>query len=181
MVTKKRIHISIFTCYFLFVLVSYLLNWGPGYSIGRNFMNYAMTLLKIVPVAFILIGLFEVWVKKETIEKHLGEASGVKGYVWAILLASTTIGGIFVSLPVSQSLYRKGASLRIIFTYITASTIARIPMSIFEASFLGVKFTAIRFLVSLPLVILSSILMEKTASDLVFESEQSMDSNKKEE
>ncbi len=32
-------------------------------------------------------------------------------------------------------------------------------MSIFEASFLGVKFTAIRILVSLPLVILSSILL----------------------
>jgi hypothetical protein len=32
-------------------------------------------------------------------------------------------------------------------------------MTIFEASFLGIKFTAIRWLVSLPLVIITSILL----------------------
>jgi len=32
-------------------------------------------------------------------------------------------------------------------------------MTIFEASFLGIKFTAIRLFVSLPLVIISSVLL----------------------
>ncbi|MGB9629843.1 MAG: hypothetical protein ACPL6D_14400, partial [Thermodesulfobacteriota bacterium] len=45
----------------------------------------------------------------------------------------------------------------IIFTYISASAICRVPMAIFESSFMGIKFTAIRFLVSLPLVIITSI------------------------
>ncbi len=101
------------------------------------------------------------------------------GYVWAIILASTTIGGIFVSLPVAQTLHKKGACLRIIFTYITASTITRIPMSIFEASFLGVKFTLIRLLVSLPLVILSSILMEKTTSSVAFQTSEMIEAKEK--
>ncbi len=152
---------------------------ATGYSIGKNFINFAISLLKILPVAFILIGLFEVWVKSEVIEKHLGETSGLMGYVWAIILASTTIGGIFVSLPVAQTLHKKGACLRIIFTYITASTITRIPMSIFEASFLGVKFTLIRLLVSLPLVILSSILMEKTTSSVAFQTSEMIEAKEK--
>ncbi len=39
------------------------------------------------------MGLFEVWVKRETVEKHLGEGSGFKGHLWAIVLASTMGGG----------------------------------------------------------------------------------------
>ncbi len=116
-------------------------------------------MLKILPVAFILIGLFEVWVKRETIEKHFGEKSGVRGYIWAILLSSMTVGGLYVAFPVAYSLYSKGAKLSVIFTYLGAAAICRIPMAIFEASFLGIKFTAIRWLVSIPLVIIASMLL----------------------
>ena len=47
----------------------------------------------------------------------------------------------------------------IIFTYIGASAICRVPMTIFEASFMGIKFSLIRLLVSLPLVIATSMLL----------------------
>jgi len=151
----------ILTAYAVFLAVSFLIEFKPGQQIGLNFSSFALTMLRIVPFAFILIGLFEVWVKRETVEKHLGEDSGIKGYLWAILLSSTTVGGIYVAFPVSYSLYRKGARLSVIFTYLSSAAITRIPMAIFEASLLGVKFTIIRFLVSLPLIILSSILLEK--------------------
>jgi len=114
-------------------------------------------MLKILPCAFILIGLFEVWVKKESIEKHLGENSGMMGYIWVILLAGTTVGGLYVAFPVAYSLFKKGAKLSVVFTYIGAAGICRIPMAIFESSFMGLKFTLIRLLVSMPLVIISSI------------------------
>lgn len=151
----------IIVAYAIFLVVSFLIEFKPGQQIGLNFSSFALTMLRIVPFAFILIGLFEVWVKKETVEKHLGIESGIRGYLWAILLSSTTVGGIYVAFPVAYSLYKKGARLSVIFTYLSSAAITRIPMAIFEASILGVKFTAIRFLVSLPLVILSSILLEK--------------------
>jgi len=74
-------------------------------------------------------------------------------------LAGTTVGGLYVAFPVAYSLYGKGADLGVIFTYIAASAICRIPMTIFEASFLGIKFSIIRLFVSIPLVILSSMLL----------------------
>jgi len=43
--------------------------------------------------------------------------------------------------------------------YIGAAAICRVPMALFEISFMGVKFTTIRLLVSLPLVIITSILL----------------------
>ena len=145
--------------YIVFILFSFITGFDPGKQIGKNFITFSVDMLKILPCAFILIGLFEIWVKKETVEKHFGKESGIRGYIWAVLLASTTVGGLYVAFPVAYSLYNKGAKLSVIFTYIGASAICRVPMTIFEASFMGIKFSAIRLLVSLPLVIISSILL----------------------
>jgi len=153
------IRILVIASYFIFLLFSWSMGFNPGQQIGQNFLSFSVDMLKILPGAFILIGLFEVWVKRETVEKHLGEESGVKGYLWMILLAGTTLGGLYLAFPVAYTLYRKGAKLSVIFTYLGAAAICRIPMTIFEASFLGIKFTAIRWLVSLPLVIITSILL----------------------
>jgi len=149
----------LFASYFIFLLVAWLTGFNPGQQIGYNFGSFTADMLKILPGAFILIGLFEVWVKRETVERHLGEEAGVKSYLWVILLSGTTVGGLYLAFPVAYALYSKGARLSVIFTYLGAAAICRIPMAIFEASFLGIKFTAIRWLVSLPLVILTSILL----------------------
>jgi uncharacterized membrane protein YraQ (UPF0718 family) len=156
---NKIIKIVSISVYIVFILFSYIIGFEPGRQIGRNLITFSIDMLKVLPCAFILIGLFEVWVKKETVEKHFGEESGIKGHIWAVLLAGTTVGGLYVAFPVAYSLFSKGAKLSVIFTYIGASAICRIPMTIFEASFLGIKFTAIRLFVSLPLVIISSVLL----------------------
>ena len=145
--------------YILFLIVSFVFGFNPGKEIGYNFISFLVYMLKILPCAFILIGLFEVWVKREIIEKHLGKESGIKGYVWVILLAGTIAGGLLVAFPIAYSLYNKGAKLSVIFAYIGAAAICRVPMTLYEASFMGVKFTVIRLLVSLPLVIITSILL----------------------
>ncbi len=144
--------------YVAFIVVSLSLNYGPGEEIAWNFASFSLDMLKIIPGAFILIGLFDVWVKRETVEKHLGEGAGIQGYVWVVLLAGATVGGLYVAFPVAYSMYRKGAKLSIIFTYVGAAAVCRIPMTIFEASFLGISFTVIRLGVSLALVIISAIL-----------------------
>lgn len=159
MTFNDKIKISGLFAYIGFVAVSLLINFNPGKQIGINFFSFSLEMLKILPCAFILIGLFEVWVKRETVEKHLGSKSGCRGYLWAILLAGTTVGGLYVAFPIAYSLHSKGAKLSIIFTYIGASAICRVPMTIFEASFMGIKFSLIRLLVSLPLVIATSMLL----------------------
>ena len=153
------VRIIIISSYAIFIALSWIFNFGPGKEITYNFASFSLDMLKVLPCAFILIGLFEIWVKKETVEKHFGKKSGFRGYLWGILLASTTVGGLYVAFPVAYSLYSKGAKLSVIFTYIGASAICRVPMTIFEASFLGIKFSAIRLLVAIPLVVITSILL----------------------
>ena len=160
-IEKKHINTFVFSIYFLFIISSFAIGFKPGEQIGNNFISFSIEMLKLLPCSFILIGLFEVWVKKESVEKHLGKNAGVMSYVWVILLAGTTVGGIYVAFPVAHSLYKKGAKLSVIFTYIGAAAICRVPMTIFESSFMGIKFSMIRLTVSVPLVILSSIWLEK--------------------
>jgi len=150
-----------FVAYSLFLMFSFLKGFEPGKKMAFNLGYFSLEMARILPPAFILIGLFEVWIKKETIEKHFGRESGLRGHIGGILLAGTTVGGLYVAFPVAYSLYRKGADLGVIFTYIGASAICRVPMTIFEASFLGIKFSIIRLSVSIPLVILSSMLLGK--------------------
>lgn len=141
----------------LFGLLSFVLDFRPGEEMAANFLAFAAQMMKVLPWVFLLIGLFEVWVKPETVERHMGEKAGFRGYLWAILLAGTTVGGLLVALPVAYSLHKKGAGLRTVFTYLGASAITRIPMTMFEASFLGLGFSLVRLLVSLPLVLLTSM------------------------
>lgn len=152
----KKIEFGVFVAFLLFIGVAYFLGAEAGKSITNHAIAFSKNLLAILPCAFILIGLFQVWLKKETVEKHFGKQSSWRGHFWAVLLAGTTVGGLYVAFPVAAALHHKGARLAVIFTYLGAAAIVRIPMSIFEASFLGLKFTLIRLLVSLPLVIASA-------------------------
>ena len=156
--------IAVISLFILFLVISWTTDFEAGQEIGRNFTDFLLEMAAIIPCAFILIGLFEVWVKREKVERHLGKESGIKGYIWALLLAGTTVGGLYLAFPVAYSLHNKGAKLSVIFTYIGASAILRIPMTVFEASCLGIRFTLVRMLVSLPLVIISSILLDKYLS-----------------
>ena len=161
MLSKSSQNYLIFVLFLLFLGGSFLFHFAPGMRMGENFYLFAKDMLLILPPAFVLIGLFDVWAKRETIEKHFGEASGLLGYVWSILLASTTVGGVFVAFPVANALYHKGARYSMVMTYLTAASLVMIPMSIMEATILGIRFTVIRLLVSLPLVIVFSIVIEK--------------------
>ena len=149
----------IFIFYILFVAVSFLFGIEGGKVIGYNFVQFFIDMIKIIPCAFILIGLFDVWVKRENVEKHLGQDSNWLAYLWVILLSGTTVGGMYIAFPIAYTLFQKGAKLSIVFTYLASSAVCRVTMTIFEASFLGIKFSLIRLFVSIPLIIISSIFL----------------------
>ena len=145
--------------FILFISLSFLADYSPGKEVGFNFLEFSFEMIKLLPFIFILIGLFEVWVKREFIEKHLGKGSGIQGYLWVILLASPIAGGLIPAFPIAYSLFSKGARLSIVFTFIGAAAVCRIPMTFFEASFLGLRFSLVRLAASIPLVIISSVVL----------------------
>ncbi|MCK9443183.1 MAG: permease [Tissierellaceae bacterium] len=158
---KAKRDYLIFLGFLAISLISKLSSFDLGIRMWDNFLIFAKDMVLILPPSFALIGLFDAWAKRESIEKHFGKTSSPLRFVWSVLLAMTTVGGTFVSFPLANALYHKGAKYSSIMTYVTASSLFMIPMSIMEASMLGIKFTAIRLLASLPFIIIISLLLEK--------------------
>ena len=153
------LRIGIFSAFLIFLGVSLNRQFAPGVEIAQNFGSFLRQMVQILPVIFILIGLFEVWVKRETIVKHLGHGGGAKSYLWVFILAAPMAGGLLPALPMGYALYQKGARLTVVLSFLGAVGVARVPMMLFEASFLGWKFTLLRLLVATPIVLISAMIM----------------------
>jgi uncharacterized membrane protein YraQ (UPF0718 family) len=137
------------------------MGFKPGLVVYSNFNEFFIEMISFIPLLFILIGLFDVWFPKEMLEKHIGQESGVKGIFLVILLAMLQAGPLYGAFPVAYILYKKGASVKNIFIYLGAFSSMKIPMLGIEIGYLGIKFTILRTLISLPLFILIGYIMEK--------------------
>lgn len=86
-----------------------------------------------------------------------------------ILLSMAQAGPLYGAFPVTYLLWKKGASIRNIFIYIGAFCTIKIPMIAFEIGFLGLKFSILRTVLTLPLIILIGIIMERYLKNRKFE------------
>ena len=145
----------------IFSVGSYFIGFKPGLVIYSNFKEFFIEMITFIPFLFIIIGLFDVWVPKELLEKHIGRESGVKGIFLVILLSMLQAGPLYGAFPVAYILCKKGASVRNIFIYLGAFSSMKLPMLGIEIGYLGIKFTILRTLISLPLFIFIGFLMEK--------------------
>ena len=159
---KYKFDFPIIIAFALFIAGSYLFKYNPGISILQdNFWAFLKEMILALPVMFILVGLFDVWVSKEKVQKHIGDASGVKGMMLIMLLAFLQAGPLYAAFPVVYILWKKGTSARNIFIYLSAASIAKIPMLAFEIGFLGIKFSLLRISISIPIFIIVGTIMGK--------------------
>jgi len=142
------------------VLLSRHFGFAPGMAAGRSFRDSAMEMAAFLPLMFILIGIIDVWLPQSLIERHVGTGSGMRGSVWVILLAMLQAGPLYGAFPVAQLLWKKGCSTRNIFIYLGAFVTIKIPMLTFEIGFLGLRFSLLRTLITLPVFIAIAYIME---------------------
>jgi len=137
----------------VFMLLSYWLPFTAGIAIGKNFLMFFLEMAAILPLMFILIGLFDVWVPRERVIRHLGPEAGAMSILWVVLLAMLQAGPLYAAFPVAALLWKKGCSVRNVFIYLGAFSTLKIPMLAFEIGFLGLKFSVLRALFSLPVFV----------------------------
>ncbi len=134
-----------------------------------NFWMFFKEMIMFLPLMFILVGLIDVWFPKEKVEKHINKDSGIKGMFLVIVLAMFQAGPLYGSFPVAYLLWKKGSSIKNIFIYLGAFSTLKIPMLSFEIGFLGLRFTLLRTLFTLPLFIIIGYIMEWILTDSGFE------------
>jgi len=167
---KNCLNFLIIVAFTVFVAVSFSIDYYPGKSIFKEqFYSFFKEMILFLPIMFILIGLGDVWINREKVEKHIGKDSGLKGIILVIFLSMAQAGPLYGAFPVTYLLWKKGASIRNIFIYIGAFCTIKIPMITFEIGFLGWKFSILRTLLSLPIIILIAIIMEKYLKNRKFE------------
>lgn len=125
--------------------------------VGFSFREMAM----VIPPVFILLGLLDVWVPKETMVRYMGEDSGIKGIVLAFLLGSAAAGPLYGAFPIALILIKKGAKFSNILIFIGAWSTTKIPMFLFEMTALGSDFAITRLLINIPGIMIISHLLDK--------------------
>lgn len=162
--------IILIVVYTTFTALSFILDFNAGKTIYTDYFSpFLKEMIFFLPFMFILIGLGDVWISKEKVEKHIGQDSGIKGILFVVLLSMAQAGPLYGAFPVTYLLWKKGASIRNIFIYIGAFSTIKIPMLTFEIGFLGWKFSLLRTLLTLPLIILIAIIMERYLKNKHFE------------
>ncbi len=127
---------------------------------GSNLLE----MLSVLPPIFILLGLLDVWVKRETMIKYMGDNSGIIGVLLAFFLGSAAAGPLYAAFPVAGVLLKKGSKLSNVFIMLGAWSTTKIPLILFEASALGLKFMLIRLVMDLVGIAVIAYITEKALS-----------------
>lgn len=120
-----------------------------------------LEMLSVLPPIFILLGLLDVWVQKETMIKFMGEKSGFKGAIITFLLGSVAAGPLYAAFPVAGILLKKGSKLSNVFIFIGAWSTTKVPLLLFEASSMGWKFTVVRLLTNIIGIVIIAFIIER--------------------
>lgn len=136
-----------------------------GLQAFNNTSSNFIEMLKVLPPIFILIGLFDVWVPRETLVKYMGENSGIKGVGLAFFLGSFTAGPLYASFPVATILLKKGSKFSNVMVFIGAWSSTKLPLLLFESTNLGFYFTGLRFLLNIIGIIGMAYLIERLTGE----------------
>jgi len=127
--------------------------------------NNLVEMLTIVIPIFILLGLLDVFIGRETMMKYMGDGAGPKGALIAFVMGSAAAGPLYAAFPVAGVLLKKGVSLINVFIFIGAWSTTKIPMLLFEAGNLGVDFMLLRLGCNIVGILIIAAILARTTSE----------------
>ena len=135
---------------------------------GKSFQitfNNTLEMLSVIPPIFILLGLLDVWVERETMIKLMGKKSGFIGIALAFFLGSAAAGPLYAAFPVAGVLLKKGSKFSNVLIFIGAWSTTKIPLLLFETSSMGWRFMLTRFLIDIPVIAIIAYATEKLINE----------------
>ncbi len=146
-------------------IIMFIANPAMGIESVKNSGYYIKEMLMIMPVIFVLTALLDMWVPKEKIMRYLGKDAGAKGIFLSFVVGSISAGPIYAAFPMCVMLHKKGASIRNIVIILSSWAVIKVPMLLNEAKFLGPKFMAIRWVLTVLAIIIFSWISAKIIKD----------------
>ncbi len=159
---KENLFLVIVT---LAYIIMFIMNPAMGTDSVKNSGYYIKEMLMIMPVIFVLTALLDMWVPKEKIMRYLGKEAKAKGVFLSFVVGSISAGPIYAAFPMCVMLHKKGASIRNIVIILSSWAVIKVPMLLNEAKFLGPKFMAIRWVLTVIAIIIFSWIAAKIIKD----------------
>lgn len=139
------------------------------YIISINLGNQAVTLgvsqfvqmLMIVPPIFVLIGLMDEWIDKETMIKLMGQNSGIIGILIAFIFGTLAAGPLVASFPMAYVMLKKGARYANVLFFVSIWASAKMPIIFFQITSLGMRFTTLSNITLIIVFLIGSFAIEK--------------------
>ncbi len=125
----------------------------------EGLLNGWKLFLDILPtlcLAFIAAGMISIVLPRELLTRWLGEESGITGLIIATIAGALTPGGPFVQFPIVAALFKSGAGVAPLMSYISAWSLLGVNrFLIYEIPLLGWKLAVSRMASSLifPIII----------------------------
>ena len=156
----------------LAALTGTLAVWIKGFSAlseaGGIVVSDAMLILPMVTMGVVVGALFTILVPRDLIARHLGHQAGLRGVLLASFIGTIMPAGPFASFPIVLALGRSGASIGALIAFLTAwAAVGLNRLIIWELPFMGLEFSMLRFVASLPMPVLAGLFAERISDAFV--------------
>lgn len=157
--------------YIVFIIVLILLaltfvyDKGLGLKAVDTIKFSFKEMIMVLPPIFILLGLLDVWVPKDTMVKFMGEGSGVIGILLAFFLGSAAAGPLYGAFPVAAIFMKKGVKFTNVLIFLGAWSTTKLPMLLFEVASMGTKFTLTRFITNIFGILIIAYTVNKSLNE----------------
>jgi uncharacterized membrane protein YraQ (UPF0718 family) len=141
-------------------LLVFFLNKEQFYKISLVFVKIIKQMIPIFSIVIFLMFILNYFVSNEFLKKHMGEGSGIKAWVIAIVAGVLSIGPIYMWYPLMKELKKSGVKDRYIaaFLYNRGIKLQWLPMLVLYFSW---KFSIVLLLVMLIVSIPQGIITEQ--------------------
>jgi len=145
---------------FLLIVISFI-DLSLTYQALENATYQIISMLIIVPPIFLMIGLFDVWIPRETIIKLMGEHSGYKGMALAFFLGGFSAGPTVAAFPIAMIMLKKGAKYSNVLFFLMVWSSLKLPILFYQVTTIGLSLSVIINSVMIFVFIVSALIAEK--------------------
>lgn len=149
----------------ILIIITFLWNRDIGLKAIETVNISFKEMIMVLPPIYVLLGLLDVWVPKDTMVKFMGEDSGLIGILLSFFLGSAAAGPLYGAFPVAAVFMKKGVKFNNILIFIGAWSTTKLPLILFEIASMGSKFALTRFLVNIPGILLIAYIVNKSLKE----------------
>ena len=150
----------------ILLVVGYYGGKGQHLTGLRSALNTTVQVLPLLLLSFIVAGMVQVLVPRETISKWTGAESGMRGILIGTVVGSLTPGGPYVFLPIAAGFLRAGAGVGTVVAFLAGKSLWAVTNLPMEVGIMGWKFTLIRLASTFLFAPLAGVIAQLVATRL---------------